>query len=47
MYVFRDAFRKYVEGGLNQMLKFQEGQEVSMHSILNLGGLGHAPQENS
>ena len=37
--------RKYVERGLNQLLKFQEGQEVSMRSILNLGGLGHAPRK--
>ena len=35
----------YVEGGLNQSIKFQEGQEVSMHSMLNLGGLRHALQE--
>ena len=42
----RDVFRKYVEGGQNKVLKFQEGQEVSMCSMLNLGGLGHALQEN-
>ena len=32
----------YVEGGLNQSIKISE---VSMHSMLNLGGLGDAHQE--
>ena len=33
------------DNGGPTVLKFQEGQEVSMRSMLNLGGLGHAPRK--
>ena len=34
-----------LKGVYTKVFKFQERQEVSMCSMLNLGGLGHAPQE--
>ena len=41
----RDAFRKYVEGGLNQSIKISGGARSQHAYMLNLGGLGMPPRK--
>ena len=44
----RDAFRKYVEGGLNQCIKISGGarSQHAEHAKSRGRGQGHVPQEN-